>query len=80
MILILILVQLNQTTANNKIGSFVRKFKLDEITQVINVFTGQMSFVGPRPNIIKDVEIYTSDEEKLLLVHQNNRFFLYYIF
>ena len=51
-----------------KIGSFVRKFKLDEITQVINVFTGQMSFVGPRPNIIKDVEIYTNDEEKLLLV------------
>tara|TARA_Y100000816_G_scaffold289537_1_gene276177 strand:- start:675 stop:1412 length:738 start_codon:yes stop_codon:yes gene_type:complete len=51
-----------------KMGSFVRKFKLDEIVQVINVFYGQMSFVGPRPNIIKDVNLYTEEEKKLLLV------------
>ncbi len=49
-----------------KIGTFIRKFKLDELSQLINVFIGDMSFVGPRPEVEKFVEKY-SDEEQLLL-------------
>jgi len=51
-----------------KIGSLIRKFKLDEITQLINVFLGQMSLVGPRPNVVSEVAGYTQAEKKLLSV------------
>ena len=51
-----------------KIGGFVRKFKLDEFTQFINILKNEMSFVGPRPNVRRDVEIYTNIERRLLSV------------
>ena len=47
-------------------GKLIRKYKIDEIPQLIHVFLGQMSFVGPRPNVMSDVSIYTSEEKKLL--------------
>jgi lipopolysaccharide/colanic/teichoic acid biosynthesis glycosyltransferase len=47
-------------------GKLIRKYKIDEIPQLIHVFLGQMSFVGPRPNVKSDVSIYTSEEMKLL--------------
>lgn len=47
-------------------GHFLRKTKLDEIPQLINVFIGDMSFVGPRPELQVYVDMYTEEEEKIL--------------
>ena len=50
------------------IGKIVRKFKIDEIPQLFNVFMGKMSFVGPRPNVRREVDIYTKEELELISI------------
>ena len=50
------------------IGKVVRKFKIDEIPQLFNVFMGQMSFVGPRPNVLNETNLYSEVENKILTV------------
>ncbi|MEG2071167.1 MAG: sugar transferase, partial [Bacteroidales bacterium] len=50
------------------IGTFLRKYKLDELPQLFNVIGGQMSLVGPRPEVRKYVEIYTAEQRKVLSV------------
>lgn len=51
-----------------KIGYYLRKYKLDELPQLLNVFFGTMSIVGPRPEVRKYVDLYDPEQKKVLLV------------
>ena len=50
------------------IGKIIRKFKMDEILQLINVIRGEMSLVGPRPQILSEVKMYSDFEKNLLSI------------
>jgi len=50
------------------IGKFIRKYKMDEIPQLFNVLKGEMSFVGPRPEVKYFTDMYTDEEKAILTV------------
>ena len=64
--------KVDSTSANDpritKVGAIIRKLKFDELTQLFNVFKGEMSFVGPRPNVERETNLYSKKEKELLTV------------
>lgn len=56
----------NSDSRITPIGRFIRKYKLDELPQLINVIYGDMSLVGPRPEVRKYVNLYNEEQKKVL--------------
>ena len=63
-----LLITVQNDSRITKFGKLIRKSKLDELPQLFNVLFGQMSFVGPRPEVEKYVNLYTDRQKKVLSI------------
>ena len=63
------LVTLDEDPRITRVGKIIRKFRIDEFPQVINILIGDMSFVGTRPEVKKYVDNYTDEMKATLLMH-----------
>lgn len=61
-------ITVGQDSRVTKVGNFLRKTKLDELPQLMNIIKGEMSFVGPRPEVPKYVTYYTEEQKEILKV------------
>ena len=65
--------KVDSTSSNDpritKIGKIIRKLKLDELSQLFNVFIGDMSVVGPRPHMLSHTEMYANRVDKFMVRH-----------
>jgi lipopolysaccharide/colanic/teichoic acid biosynthesis glycosyltransferase len=58
----------NRDPRITRFGYYIRKYKLDELPQLVNVLIGDMSIVGPRPEVRKYVDLYTDEQKRVLSV------------
>ncbi|WP_026135452.1 sugar transferase [Nafulsella turpanensis] len=58
----------NRDSRITRIGFYLRKYKVDELPQLFNVLLGNMSLVGPRPEVKKYTDLYTEDQKRVLTV------------
>lgn len=58
----------NEDSRITKVGGLLRKYKIDELPQFINVFLGDMSMVGPRPEVKYYTDLYTEEEKAILTI------------
>jgi lipopolysaccharide/colanic/teichoic acid biosynthesis glycosyltransferase len=63
-----VLITIGEDPRITRIGSFLRKYKLDELPQLYNVLVGEMSIVGPRPEVTRYVAYYTTEQRVVLSV------------
>ena len=61
-------ITIGNDTRVTKVGRFIRRYKIDELPQLINILKGEMSVVGPRPEVKRYVDLYSKEQLKVLEV------------